>query len=147
MQWPSTPAGKTAQLKRSMSGAVLSASKPQKHLSGPTVRILFSWGLTGPRSAAPSPLRSGMKEKKRPPPQYYAAKGGRLLMRGGYFSNKQFKNRCEAAELVGIGIVSPVRRPSETSKSVPAAAAARLLRLRPSEQRAAHICFADEQIK
>ncbi len=48
-------------------------------------------------------------------PQYYAVRGGRLLLKGGYFSKKQFKNRSEV-DAVGVDIV---RRPGQgrTAKS------------------------------
>ena len=42
-------------------------------------------------------------------PQYYAAKGGRLLLRDGYFSKRQFKNRRELAP-VNVNIARSARR-------------------------------------
>ena len=44
-----------------------------------------------------------LKTSKRVP-EYYAIKAGRLLLRGGYFSRKQFKNRCEA-DSVSVQVV------------------------------------------
>ena len=41
-------------------------------------------------------------------PEYYAIKAGRLLLRGGYFSRKQFKSRCET-DSVSVQVVKSLK--------------------------------------